>query len=93
VEQGELTDQADIMGHLYDFYRQVMGSAGEARDFTLATELWPPSERISETENYDIQRSFTLEELDEVMHDMKVDSAPGPDDLLVAFFARFWGTL
>jgi hypothetical protein len=30
-----------------------------------------------------------LEELDEVMLGLKVDSVPGPDGLQVAFFVRF----
>jgi hypothetical protein len=81
------------MGHVYDYYRQPMGTAGEARAFTLAQDLWPSSGRISEAENWELERSFTLEELDAVLHDMKVDSAPGPDGLPVAFFLRFWGTL
>jgi hypothetical protein len=92
-DRGELTDQTAIMGHVYDFYRQLMGSAGEARAFTLAQNLWPDDKRISDEENYDLERSFTLEELDGILHDMKVDSAPGPDGLPVAFFQRFWGTL
>jgi hypothetical protein len=92
-EQGELSDQAAIMGHVYDFYRQQMDSAGEARDFTLSQDLWPSSKRIFDAENVELERSFTLEELADVLHDMQVDSAPGPDGLPVAFFLRFWGTL
>jgi hypothetical protein len=70
-----------------------MGSAGEARAFTLAQNLWPASKCISDSENTELERSFTLEELDGILHDMKVDSAPGPDGLPVAFFQRLWGTL
>jgi hypothetical protein len=81
------------MGHVYDYYQQLMGSAGEARAFTLAQNLWPASKCISDSENTELERSFTLEELDEILHDMKIDSAPGPDGLPVAFFQRFWGTL
>jgi mannosylglycoprotein endo-beta-mannosidase len=92
-EQGELSDQTAIMEHVYDYYRQLMGSAGEARAFTLAHDLWPSSKRVSDAENLELERSFTLEELDAVLHDMKVDSAPGPDGMPVAFFLRFWGTL
>ncbi|KAK1650722.1 hypothetical protein QYE76_068527 [Lolium multiflorum] len=90
-DQGELSDQTAIMGHVYDFYRQLMGLAGEARAFTLAQDLWPSSKRISDAENFELERSFTLEELDAVLHDMKVDSAPGPDGLPVAFFLRLGG--
>jgi hypothetical protein len=34
-----------------------------------------------------------MEELDVVLDSMKVDSAPGPDGLPVAFFKNFWGIL
>ena len=74
-EQGELSDQTAIMGHVYDYYRQLMGSAGEARAFTLAHDLWPSSKRVSDAENLELERSFTLEELDAVLHDMKVDDS------------------
>jgi hypothetical protein len=70
-----------------------MGARGEERTFLLANNLWPAQKRISEEENGELELTFTADELDDVLASMKVDSAPGPDGLPVAFFQRFWGIL
>jgi hypothetical protein len=70
-----------------------MGARGGERTFLLANNLWPAHMRISEAENAELELTFTSDELDEVLASMKVDSAPGPDGLPVAFFKRFWGIL
>jgi hypothetical protein len=70
-----------------------MGSNGGESAFRLGDDLWPEQGRISRDENEALELSFTGEELDEVLASMKVDSAPGPDGLPVAFFKRFWEIL
>ncbi len=50
-------------------------------------------EQVSQGENDDLLLTFTLEELDEVLAEMKLDSATGPDGLPVVFFKRFWESL
>jgi hypothetical protein len=91
--QGEVTDQKQISDHIYAFYRDLMGSDGGESAFRLGDDLWPDQDRISRVENEALELSFTGVELDEVLASMKVDSAPGPDGLPVAFFKRFWGIL
>jgi hypothetical protein len=81
------------MEHVYDFYRELMGTAGGERAFFLADNLCSTHCRISGEENEALELSFTREELDEVLASMKVDSARGLDGLPVAFFKRFWGIL
>lgn len=49
--------------------------------------------RISEEENLAQELTFTQEELDQVLADMKPDSAPGPDGFPMSFFKRFWEIL
>jgi hypothetical protein len=44
-------------------------------------------------ENEDLALTFTSLELDQILAEMKPDSAPGPDGLPVAFFKRFWENL
>jgi hypothetical protein len=91
--QGEVADQSLIHDHIYTFYKELMGARGEERTFLLANNLWPAQKRISEEENGELELTFTTVELDDVLASMKVDSAPGPDGLPVAFFKRFWGIL
>jgi hypothetical protein len=81
------------MEHIYQFDQGLMGSVGEPRRFALGDNLWEDEGRISEIDNRDLELTFTAEELDEVLHSMKPDSAPGPDGLPVLFFKRFWETL
>jgi hypothetical protein len=91
--QGEVADQSLIRDHIYTFYRELMGARGEERTFLLANNLWPAQKRISEEENGELELTFIADELDDVLASMKVDLAPGPDGLPVAFFKRFWGIL
>jgi exonuclease III len=93
TEHGEIEDQSDLMKHVYDFYIGLMGSAGEERVFSLAPNLWGEDKQVSPAENLALELTFTQEELDEVLSNMKTDTAPGPDGLPVSFFKRFWGTL
>ena len=82
--------QRDILEHVYSFYQELMGAVGEERAFLLGPNLWPVAKCISMGENLELERTFTGEELDEVLLGMKADSAPGPDGLPVAFFQKFW---
>jgi hypothetical protein len=91
--QGEVANQKQISDHIYVFYRELMGSDRGESAFRLGDDLWPDQDRISRVENEALELSFTGEELDEVLASMKVDSAPGPDGLPVAFFKRFRGIL
>jgi hypothetical protein len=74
---------------VYQFYQNLMGAEGETRAFSLADDLWPEEKRIFDTENAELEVTFTPEELDAVLADMKPDSAPGPDGLPVLFFKKF----
>ncbi|KAK1616897.1 hypothetical protein QYE76_022414 [Lolium multiflorum] len=46
--------------------------------------------RVSDEENAGLARTFSEEELEAIVKDMKTDTAPGPDGFPVAFFKRFW---
>jgi hypothetical protein len=93
TEAGEVSVQQDLVDHIYDFYKGLMGAAGEERVFSLAPNLWPIEAQISEGDNAELELTFTAEELDSVLASMKPDSAPGPDGLPVAFFKKFWEIL
>jgi hypothetical protein len=93
TDEGEISEQAELMGHVYQFYQGLMGAEGEERAFSLAQGLWPPNKRISDEENRSLELTFTPAELDEVLAGMKPDSAPGPDGLPVLFFKKFWDLL
>jgi hypothetical protein len=54
-----------------------MGTKVEPRAFLLGPNLWPKLAWVSGEENSVLERSFTAEELEDVLLSMKVDSAPG----------------
>ncbi|KAK1615442.1 hypothetical protein QYE76_020959 [Lolium multiflorum] len=70
-----------------------MGIAGETRLLGLGSNLWPAAKRVSREENEGLERAFSAEDLEEVLHSMRGDTAPGPDGLPVAFYKRFWPNL
>jgi mannosylglycoprotein endo-beta-mannosidase len=90
TETGEVSEQRQVMEHVYEFYDNLMGTQGDTRAFSLHSELWPAGMRLSEEENNALSLTFTLHELDEVLASMKPDSTPGPDGFPVTFFKRFW---
>lgn len=57
VEQGLLLIQSDIMRHVYEFYIQLLGSE-EPKLAGLRTDLWDPSQQVSEVENDALTLAF-----------------------------------
>ncbi|XP_071683729.1 uncharacterized protein [Lolium perenne] len=89
TEDGEITDQQAITQHVYDFYRALMG-AEEPKMLCLQQDFWAAGARVTDQENEALLRSFSMEELEEVLKDTKTDTAPGPDGFSVSFFKHFW---
>jgi hypothetical protein len=77
------------MDYVYHFYEGLMGSKGKSRVLALGQHLWDNNKVISYDDNLAMELTFTDEELQEVLLNMKPDSAPGSDDLLVLFLKRF----
>jgi hypothetical protein len=93
LDDDEITDQGEMMQHVYQFYTGLMGSVGEEWAFSLAPDILGEESRISEDENRALKMTFTCKELDKVLMSMKPDSAPEPDGLPVMFFKKFRGIL
>ena len=77
-----------IVAHIYEFFIGLLGTA-EEKDLCLRKDLWDPSKRVSQEENEGLVLSFLPEEIDRALHDMKTDTAPGPDGWPVEFFKKF----
>jgi hypothetical protein len=90
AEQGFITEKTLIQQHIYEFYRNLMGTE-EARVCGLHPNAWSNENRVSQEENDNLMRTFSEKELEELVMDMKSDSAPGPDGFPVFFFKKFWG--
>jgi exonuclease III len=89
TNQGPITEKSLIQEHIYDFYRQLLGST-EARVCSLDPNAWGEETRVSLDENAEVMRTYSEAELDCLLQDMKTDTAPGPDGFPVSFFKKFW---
>lgn len=55
--------------------------------------IWGDRGRINEEENERLTAPFSLEEIENEMKEMKVNTALGPDGLSVCFLKEFWDKL
>lgn len=58
TKQGVINDKNLIKEHIYDFYRQLLGSEGTS-GCSLAMNAWGPHARVSEAENDGLLRTFS----------------------------------
>jgi hypothetical protein len=87
-----LLRQEEIIGHIYDFYIQLMGT-GEDQRAGLRANVWEPSQLVLDRENEELGLAFLPKEIDDALMGMKSDTAPSPDGWPVAMFKRFWPLL
>nr|XP_051220218.1 uncharacterized protein LOC127337707 [Lolium perenne] len=90
TSQGPITDQRLIQQHTYDFYRELLGTT-TTRGCGLAPDTWAGRQRVSQTENDRLMLTFSEEELENIVKDMKTNTAPGPAGLPIvskAYVAR-----
>ncbi|KAK1660778.1 hypothetical protein QYE76_048937 [Lolium multiflorum] len=93
VDDIEICDQKGLIDHIYSLYSGLMGAEGEQRVLSLGPGLSDEAAKISQEENLALEITFTPEELDDVLHSIKQDSAPGLDGFPVLFFKKFCRTL
>jgi hypothetical protein len=89
---GPITDKAEIQEHIYNFYRDLMGTK-EPQLLSLVEGLWAVNQTVSSAENLELALSFSAQDLDEVLALTKADTAPGPDGFPVSFFKSCWNWL
>jgi hypothetical protein len=82
-------DTKKIQAAIYDFYRDLLGSAG-SRSCSLSPRTWPLHAQVSREDNNHLMVTFSESELDYIVREMKSDTAPGPDGFPILFFKRFW---
>jgi exonuclease III len=89
TDNGPISEKRQIQEHIYDFYRRLLGST-DTRVCSLDPGAWGVEDRVSTQENEEVMRTYSQEELDILVQEMKSDTAPGPDGLPVQFFKKFW---
>lgn len=79
----------DIRGHIYNFYRNLFGT-GPVQEVGLNSGFWSSRMRVSEEDNLMLAKDFTDSEILQVIKDLPVNSAPGPDGFSTFFYKEFW---
>lgn len=84
-EEGrQVSDPKEIQAIIYGYYKNLFGKQPE-RKVRLADSVWATLGRLSEQENNWLIRPFTEEEVEEVIKNLKANSAPGPDGFSYTF--------
>jgi hypothetical protein len=52
--------------------------------------MWEVVPRVSTTENEGLLLTLSEQDLEQIVKEMKTDTAPWPDGFLVAFFKKHW---
>jgi len=68
----------------------LFGSEPRSR-FSLKHDFWGLESKVSEEENEELTKPFTIEELEVVVKGMRDGSAPGPDGFFGCLFQIFLG--
>jgi hypothetical protein len=82
---GPITDQRLIQQNVYDLYCELLGTTATS-GCGLAPNTWLGRQRVSQEENNLLALTFSEEELDVILKDMKTNTAPGLDGLPVIFY-------
>lgn len=89
TEQGDITEQQDIMDHVTQYYKGLFGPV-EPRQIFLGAQFWEGSRQVKQEDKEDLIKMFTQEEVKSAIFDMKKDAAPGPNGFGASFFQSFW---
>ena len=88
-ENGEVSGQREITQHIVDYYKGLFGHNNPCA-LELGSNFWPAKLTLSEEDNSHLIKSFSPEEIREVVMNMK-NSAPGPNGYGVVVFQERLG--
>lgn len=70
----EIREQKVLTDHIVQFYKQLFGH-NEACLLQLSQDFWPVNLQLSESDKIDLIRDFSMDEIREVVFDIKSNSA------------------
>jgi hypothetical protein len=74
-----------------EFYKGLFGHNESC--LSSRENFWPAELKLTETDKAELIRPFDVEEIKEVIMDMKEHSAPGPNGFTSTFFKMFWNVI
>lgn len=84
-DSGEVRGLTEITSHIVAYYKSLFGKS-DTYYIQLGAEFWPKDLILSDINKEALVKSFDIQEIKEVIMDMKVNSAPGPNGFGVSFF-------
>jgi hypothetical protein len=78
TERGRITEQTELVDHIEDFYTILFGREvrGTVR---LGSSTWRDKGSLSSEEKENLIRTFSMEEAERALKDMRTETTPGPD--------------
>jgi hypothetical protein len=89
---GEIRGQKEITKHIVDYYKSLFGHNDHC-SMHLGENFWPDELRLGEADRTNLICPFSMEEIKNVIMNMKENSAPGPNGFSVSFFKNCWETI
>jgi uncharacterized protein (DUF2249 family) len=92
MERGDATIQGEeILAHATDYYKNLFGPSEKPLfNFNLDSDCWAQEERVTEEDNEQLTKPFSIEELKKAVNSMERNTAPGPDHIPVEFYQSGW---
>jgi hypothetical protein len=91
-EEGVISDQKEICGHIVDFYKKLFENSAY-KGMHLFPDFWKQEEKLDVGDREMLGEPFTEKEVWGAIAGMKSDSAPGPNGFTVFFFKKLWGQI
>jgi hypothetical protein len=77
----------NLLQHATDYYKNLFGPGNL---FPISPNLWSASETLTDEDNIDLTRPFSMEEVKNDLFEMDVNRAPGPDEIPSEFYQHCW---
>lgn len=85
----ELTSKSEIREHIVEYYKTLFRDVPTA-NIHLSQGVWANHLNLSDASKENLTRPFVMAELDKVINEAKLNTAPGPDGFSVPFYRAFW---
>jgi mannosylglycoprotein endo-beta-mannosidase len=89
VSEGRsISNKREIQEHVYEFYHNLMG-ATEPRVCALDPGMWENGLKVSTEENEGPMLTLSEQDLEQIVREMKTDTAPGSGVFPLSFFKKY----
>lgn len=85
----ELTSKEDLKNHIVNYSKSLF-RADPSLNIHLSPNVWEEEFFLKPKDREVLIRPFKLEELDKVLKEAKLNTAPGPDGFSIPFYRAFW---